>query len=141
MQNNTTSNKMQTKQIIKLLLASFVFISLFFFLPEAFSYEARVMTAIVCFGVLLWALEPIPIGLTALLIFVLMILFHGNNTSVVFSGFASPAIHLIVGGMMLATAVNETPLIRRMTYKILKKWGHSSKGLVGSLFIIIQMQA
>src|SRR5699024_3149395 len=31
--------------------------------------------------------------------------------------------------------------IRRMTYKILKKWGHSSKGLVGSLFIIIQMQA
>lgn len=141
MQNNTTSNKMQTKQIIKLLLASFVFISLFFFLPEAFSYEARVMTAIVCFGVLLWALEPIPIGLTALLIFVLMILFHGRNTSVVFSGFASPAIHLIVGGMMLAAAVNETPLIRRMTYKILKKWGHSSKGLVGSLLIIIQIQA
>lgn len=70
-----------------------------------------------------------------------MLIFNVAETEVIFSGFASPAIYLIIAGMMLAKAVNETPLIRRITYKILQKWGHNQKGLLSSLFIIPQIQA
>ncbi len=124
-----------------LVLASLVFIVLVLFLPDSFSHPAKLMTAIVCFGIILWALEPIPLGLTGIVILLLMLLFDVADSAVIYSGFASPAIYLIVGGMMLAQAVNETTLIRRVTYKMLKKWGGTSKGLVGSLIISQQIQA
>ena len=99
------------------------------------------MTAIVSLGVILWTLEPIPMGLTALIVLLLMLFFNVAESPVIFSGFASPATYLIVGGMMLAEAVNETSLIKRVTYKILCRWGTHSKGLLGSLIIIQQIQA
>ena len=117
------------------------FLAVYFLLPDEFSYAAKVMTSIITLGIILWSLEPIPIGLTALIILLLMLLFGIADTSVIFSGFASPATYLIVGGMMLATAVNETALIKRMSYTILKKWGGRSAGLLGSIIIIQQIQA
>src|SRR5699024_3093735 len=96
---------------------------------------------IVSFGIVLWALEPIPLGLTALIILLLMLIFQVADMDIIFSGFASPAIYLIIGGMMLAKAVNETSLARRVTYMVLKKWGSTSKGLLGSMLVIMQIQA
>ncbi len=129
------------KRIVSLLIAAGIFMLLFFGLPETFSYEARLMTAVVSFGVVLWALEPIPIGLTALLILVLMLIFKLADTSVVYSGFASPATHLVVGGMMIAQAVNQTALVKRVSYFIVKKWGTTAKGLLGSMILVQQIQA
>ena len=129
------------KKVTYIAVAIFGFIIMFFGLPDAFSYSAKLMTGIVTFGVILWALEPIPIGLTAMIILVLMLLFNVAESSTIFSGFASPATYLIVGGMMLAEAVNETSLIKRITYKIIRRWGSSAKGLLGSLIIIQQIQA
>lgn len=134
-------DKEQVKRLVSLLIAAGIFLFLFFFLPETFSYQARLMTAIVSFGVVLWALEPIPIGLTALLILVLMLIFNLADTSVVYSGFASPATHLVVGGMMIAQAVNETALVKRVSFIILKRWGGKAKGLLGSLILVQQIQA
>lgn len=127
-------------------LASFAFSVVVFWLlllglPDAFSYEAKIMTAIIVSGIILWAFEPMPIGLTALIILLAMLLFNVAESAIIFSGFASPATYLIVAGMMLATAVNETALIRRMTYWILKRWGSSPEGLLGSIIIIQQIQA
>ncbi|RNF40249.1 SLC13 family permease [Planococcus salinus] len=122
-------------------LAVIGFLVVYNWLPPAFSYEAKIMTSIIAFGIILWSLEPIPIGLTALIILLLMLLFDVAETAVIFSGFASPATYLIVGGMMLATAVDQTSLIKRMTYKILKRWGAHVKGLLGSIIIIQQIQA
>lgn len=129
------------RRVMSTLLAILVFLILLFSLPDSFSYSARIMTAIVCFGVFLWALEPISLGLTALIILLLMSLFNVATPDIIFSGFASPAIYLIVGGMMLAKAVNETPLARRITYMVLGKYGRTSKGLLGSILIILQIQA
>lgn len=70
-----------------------------------------------------------------------MLLFNQADPSVAFSGFASPATHLVIGGMMIASAVNETALVKRVTYLILKRWGGNSKGMLGSLIIIQQIQA
>ncbi|MCG7344090.1 DASS family sodium-coupled anion symporter [Sporosarcina sp. ACRSL] len=122
-------------------LAIIGFFGMFFLLPDTFSVTAKLMMSIIIFGIVLWALEPIPIGLTALILLLLMVLFKVAEPSVIFSGFASPATFLIVGGMMLAAAVNETTLIKRMTYEVLRRWGGSSKGLLGSIIIIQQIQA
>ncbi|GGA19382.1 SLC13 family permease [Psychrobacillus lasiicapitis] len=129
----------KTYAYISLAIAGFLF--MFFLLPDTFSTSAKLMTSIITFGIILWSLEPIPIGLTGLIILLLMLVFNIADSSVIFSGFASPATYLIVAGMMLATAVNDTSLIKRMTYMILKKWGSSAKGLLGSVIIIQQIQS
>ncbi|MDQ0428085.1 anion transporter [Planomicrobium stackebrandtii] len=138
MKSNTAENR---RTLLFIGIAVLGFLAAYFLLPNEFSYEAKVMTSIITLGIILWSLEPIPIGLTALIILLLMLLFGIADASVIFSGFSSPATYLIVGGMMLATAVNETALIKRMSYTILKKWGSRSAGLLGSIIIIQQIQA
>lgn len=138
MKSNPAENR---KTLLLIGIAILGFLAAYFLLPNEFSYEAKVMTSIITLGIILWSLEPIPIGLTALIILLLMLLFGIADASVIFSGFSSPATYLIVGGMMLATAVNETALIKRMSYTILKKWGSRSAGLLGSIIIIQQIQA
>src|SRR5699024_9555767 len=108
-------NNESRKNILVVLFALAVFISLIIFLPDTFTYSARMMTAIVCLAVIFWATEPLPLGLTALLVLLLILIFKVVDISIAFSGFASPAIHLIVGGMMLARSVNETNLMKRVT--------------------------
>lgn len=129
------------KKVVVISVAIIAFLALFFGLPEAFPYTARVMTSIVCFGIILWAFEPIPLGLTAFILLLLMLLFKVAEVDIVFSGFASPAIYLIVAGMMLARAVQSTSLINRLTYIILGKFGSTSKGLLGSMMTILQVQS
>src|SRR5699024_2733669 len=103
--------QLNLKQLASILVAVFIFTALYFGLPEDFSYAPRVMTSLVCFAIILWAFEPIPLGLTGLIVLVLMLIFQVAETNVILSGFSSPAIFLIVGGTMIVTAVNETPLI------------------------------
>lgn len=135
------SSRGQFKTISSIALAVVIFTLLILYLPDTFSQPAKLMTAIVSLGIVLWALEPIPLGLTALIVLLLMLLLNVADSTVIYSGFASPATYLIVGGMMLAKAVNETSLVKRVTYKIVGKWGGRPSGLLGSLIIIQQIQA
>ncbi|WP_234998274.1 SLC13 family permease [Salirhabdus sp. Marseille-P4669] len=129
------------KTIIGFVLAIGVFIGLYVGLPESFTTSPRLMIAIVSCAVVLWALEPIPIGLTSIIILTLMLVLDVVPTEIAYSGFSSPAVFLIIVGMMLARAVNETPLAKRITYLILTKWGGSEKGLLASILMIPQLQA
>lgn len=129
------------KMYVSIAFAVVGFLIMLYGLPDTFSDSAKVMTGIITLGIILWSFEPIPIGLTALIVLLLMLIFNVADSSVIFSGFSSPATFLIVAGMMLATAVNETSLIKRMSYKILKRWGSQAKGLLGSIIIIQQIQA
>ncbi|MCM3709116.1 SLC13 family permease [Sporosarcina luteola] len=122
-------------------VAILCFLGMYFLLPDTFSTSAKLMTSIITFGIVLWSLEPIPLGLTALILLLFMLIFNVADSSVILSGFASPATFLIVAGMMLAAAVNETTLIKRMTYMVLRRWGSSSRGLLGSIIIVQQIQA
>ncbi|MEI4768726.1 DASS family sodium-coupled anion symporter [Psychrobacillus sp. FJAT-51614] len=133
--------KEDLKTFTSISLAILGFFLVFLCLPDTFSYSAKIMTSIITLGIILWSLEPIPMGLTGLIILLLMLIFKVADSSVIFSGFASPATFLIVAGMMLAIAVNETSLIRRLTYKILMRWGSHAKGLLGSIIVIQQIQA
>lgn len=138
-----TDNKpnITKKQILGMIGAVIVFAAVLLGLPDSFDGAPAKMVAIVAGAIVLWMTEAIPIGLTAILILIAMLLLHPVSIDVAFSGFSSSAVFLIVGGMMMARAVNETRLARRFTYFVLARWGGNSKGLLASILVIPQFQA
>jgi len=118
-----------------------LFWGLILLLPQSLNWEARATLAVTVCAILLWALEVIPFGLTAMLTAVVLMWLKAVPTAIIFSGFASPAVFLVISGMMMAAAVNETPLGKRMTYNILARTGGSTRGIILGLILILQIQA
>jgi anion transporter len=146
-QQNEKMTKLDTqpnitlKQLFGMIGAVIVFFAVLVVLPDSFNGAPGKMVAIVSGAIVLWITEAIPIGLTAILMMVAMLLLHPVSIDVVYSGFSSSAVFLIIGGMMLAKAVNETRLAKRVTYYILARWGGNAKGLLASILVIPQVQA
>ncbi|RKQ35907.1 DASS family sodium-coupled anion symporter [Oceanobacillus halophilus] len=122
-------------------VSSFIFLGLLLFIPEDVSWGPRVTIAVMVYGVLLWALEPIPLGMTSVLTLVLLLLLNAVPIDTVLSGFASPAVFLIIAGMMIAQGVNQTSLMDRITYTFLERWGNSAKTIFIGFFLLMQVQA
>ncbi|WP_257351128.1 SLC13 family permease [Pseudalkalibacillus decolorationis] len=129
------------RQLSGVMLAIVLFVIILTGLPPSFDEPSRKMIAIVTVGVVLWVFESLPLGLTAALIILLLLLLKPVSIDVIYSGFSSSAVFLIIGGMMLARAVNETSLAKRITYNILAKWGGTSKGLLACILVIPQVQS
>ncbi|GAA0349551.1 SLC13 family permease [Oceanobacillus sp. FSL W7-1293] len=128
-------------KIITFLLSTIIFIGLLIFLPAEIPWSAKATISIMVYGILLWAFESLPLGMTSVLTMVLLLFLHAVSIDVVLSGFGSPAVFLIVAGMMIAKGVNETSLMDRITYILLAKWGASAKGIFMGLFLLMQIQA
>ncbi|MED4352829.1 DASS family sodium-coupled anion symporter [Schinkia azotoformans] len=128
-------------KLLFLILGALLMLAIYGILPEDYTYPAKMMLAILAIGVFYWTFEPIPLGVTALILLVLILLFDVVSIDVVFSGFSSPAVFLIIAGMMLAKGVNDTLLTKRLAYLILAKWGGSAKGLLASILLIPQIQS
>lgn len=130
-----------SRQGLAFALAAAAFFAVYMLLPAEVAWEAKSAIAVMLCGLVLWALEPIPLGMTSILTLVLLLLLNAAPINVALSGFASPAVFLIVAGMMIAKAVNETPLMDRLTYSILAKWGRSPQGIFIGMFLLMQVQA
>lgn len=70
---------------------------------------------------ILWITELIPLGVTALLVPCLAILYGLQNPSVAFSSFGSSIIFLFIGVFFLAHALNKTGLAKRLICYFLSK--------------------
>ncbi|MBR3120608.1 MAG: anion permease, partial [Oceanobacillus sp.] len=127
--------------IVSFLFSTVIFLGLLFLLPEDIDWSAKATISIMVYGLLLWAFESLPLGMTSVLVLVLLLFLHTVSVDVVLSGFASPAVFLIIAGMMIAKGVNETPLMNRVTYWMLQKWGSSAKGIFIGIFLLMQIQA
>lgn len=130
-----------TKRAITFTLATLLFLALLYFIPSHVDWNARVAISVMAYGLLLWAMEPIPLGMTSVLTLVLLLFLNGTTIDTALSGFASSAVFLIIAGMMIAKAVNATSLMERVTYAILAKWGKSPKGIFAGMFLLMQVQA
>ncbi|EWG10291.1 SLC13 family permease [Cytobacillus firmus] len=133
-------NSIGSSKTFTLMLGAALSASVYAVLPGS-SVSAKIMLALLVLSVFYWTFEPLPLGVTAVLLLVLMLLFKIVNMDIIFSGFSSPAIFLIIGGMMLARGVNDTPLAKRLAYLILAKWAGTAKGLLASILLIPQVQA
>ncbi len=138
---NKDNHTHSIRRIIIFLSATALFIAVLLFLPEDIGWSERATISIMLYGLILWAFAPIPIGLTSMMVLVLLMLLRPVEMETVLSGFSSPAVFLIIGGMMMAIGVNHTPLIRRMTYSLLATMGSTSKGIYIGVGLLNQIQA
>ncbi|TVT27335.1 hypothetical protein FO441_09840 [Salinicoccus cyprini] len=135
------TSRMKWSRIAVFISAVVLFFAVLLLLPESVSWPARSTIAITLFGLVLWAFAPIPIDLTSIIILILLIAMKGTEMDVILSGFASPAVFLIIGGMMMAVGVNQTLLVKRMTYFLLARMGGTARGIYVGFFILMQIQA
>lgn len=132
---------MAKKDGLILCAAGVLFAAVLLFFPDTVEWSAKSTIAVMVLGLILWAFAPIPLELTSVIVIVLLMLLKPVEIETVLSGFSSPASFLIVAGMMMAVGVNNTLLIKRMTYGLLSKMGKTTKGIFISYFILIQIQA
>jgi anion transporter len=90
--------------------------ALVFFLPPPAGQSVKVMhaAALLILTMGLWATGALPESLTALIFFALAVLLGIAKPEVVFSGFTSGTLWLVLGGLVIAEAVRATGLGERI---------------------------
>jgi len=83
-----------------------------------------------------WATGVIPQHITALLFFLLAMLFSISPAKVIFSGFASTALWLIFGGLVLGVAINSTGLGRIVARRVAVHLNRSYFRIIGGVVTI-----
>ncbi|HXF66292.1 MAG TPA: SLC13 family permease [Burkholderiales bacterium] len=108
--------------------------ALYFAPPPAGVPEQTVhAAALVLFTVGLWASGALPEHVTGLLFFTLAMVLAVAPAQVVFSGFASATLWLVLGGLVIAEAVNRTGLARRLAAALFERYAQSYPRLVAAV--------
>ncbi|GAX90116.1 SLC13 family permease [Effusibacillus lacus] len=123
------------------LLSVLAYLIVYTQLPESVGYEPRVTLAITATAIVLWVLEPIPFSMTAFLVLILLPISGAVSIDLVLSGFASPAIFLIIAGMMIASGVEQTSIGKRLAYQLLYWFGEKKGGILAGIILIPQVLA
>ncbi|MGA0032238.1 MAG: SLC13 family permease [Burkholderiales bacterium] len=84
----------------------------------------------------LWAIGSLPEYLVALLFFALAILLKIASPAVIFSGFASGTLWLVLGGLLLAEAVRATGLGERIARSVLGERSLTYRQLVMAAVLV-----
>lgn len=139
--SNNSQRWLTLKKPLYFAISLLVFILVYTKLPESVAYKPRVTLAITLGAIMLWVLEPIPFSMTAALLLILLPVSGAVSTDFVLSGFASPAIFLIVAGMMMAIAVEQTSVGKRLAYQLLYWFGDKKGGILAGIILIPQVMA
>ena len=91
--------------------------------------------ALAVFTVGLWAVGTLPEHIVGLLFFLLAMVLAIAPAPVVFSGFASATLWLVLGGLVMATAVNQTGLAERLAGELFERLAHSYARLVVAVVV------
>ncbi|GAA0369726.1 SLC13 family permease [Bacillus horti] len=132
---------MWNKKAMWIVLIAIAFLYILFVLDDQVNWEIRAALAVTFLGISLWIIELVPFGLTSVLILILYLMFQVSTVETVLSGYASGAVFLILGGMMLANGVNQTFLGQRMVYYILKITGNKATSLLLGIIMVPQILA
>jgi anion transporter len=109
-----------------------------FFLPAPVGYTPQTMhAAALCILVIgLWVLGAMPEHIVGLLLFFLAMVFAVAPANVVFSGFASGTLWLVLGGLIIAEAVNSTGLGERFARFLLGRYVLSYRALIAAVVLV-----
>jgi solute carrier family 13 (sodium-dependent dicarboxylate transporter), member 2/3/5 len=118
------------------LVATPVVFVVFWALPVAgLSVEAHRLLAVLSAVVVLWMTESIPLAVTALLGPALCVLLGIGSAKEIFRGFADPIVFLFLGSFLLAEAMLQHGLNRRIAFGIMCVVGTSPKRLLAAFGI------
>ena len=109
-----------------------------FLVPPPEGYPPQTMHAAgLCVLVIgFWALGALPEHIVALLFFLLAMLLAIAPPAVVFSGFASGTLWLVLGGLIVAEAVSQTGLGVRFARALIRRHTLSYRGLIVLVVIV-----
>lgn len=109
-----------------------------FFMPAPAGTNANIMHAgaLLVLVIGLWAVGSLPEYLTGLIFFLLAMVLAIAPASVVFSGFASGTVWLVLGGLVIAEAVNRTGLGARFARFMLGRLALSYPALIVAVVIV-----
>lgn len=103
--------------------------------PAGVAAETMHAAALVVFTVGLWAIGRLPEHVVALLFFMLAMVLAVAPAQVVFSGFASGTLWLVLGGLIMAAAVNRTGLAQRLAEALFERLALSYARLIVGVVI------
>lgn len=108
-----------------------------YFLPPPAGASAATMhaAALIVLTIGLWALGALPEHFTALVFFLLAVVLDIVSPQVVFSGFASATMWLVLGGLLIAEAVGVTGLGRRFAGVLFGRFTQSYAGLIAEVAV------
>ena len=114
-----------------------------FFLPPPQGVAAGAMhaAALMVLTVGLWALGALPEYVTALVFFLLAMVLAIAPPQVVFSGFTSATMWLVLGGLVIAQAVGATGLGRRFAGMLFDRYTFSYAALVTAVAVVATVLA
>jgi solute carrier family 13 (sodium-dependent dicarboxylate transporter), member 2/3/5 len=112
-----------------------------YLLPENLDSGARWSLAIAAGTLSAWILRPVPLAATSI-----PVIFALGATGAVpaedaVAGFGSSATLLLVTGFMMASAIERTPLARRLTYRFLLRVPPKSGGVLAGLLVALMVFA
>jgi sodium-dependent dicarboxylate transporter 2/3/5 len=123
------------RRTIGLVAAPVVFV-VFWALPVVgLGVQAHRLLAVLGAVVVLWMTESIPLALTALLGPALGVLLGIGSAKEIFRGFADPIVVLFLGSFLIAEAMLQHGLNRRMAFGIMRAVGTSPKRLLAAFGI------
>lgn len=93
----------------------------------------RSVLGVTAMAVGLWALEPIPLEMTALPILLALVMTGAASPATAAAGFGDGTLLLLIGALIIARAVNATPLGHRLALRLLLVFGPSPAGALGGL--------
>jgi anion transporter len=103
--------------------------------PAGMGAEMMHAAALVVFTVGLWAVGRLPEHVVGLLFFMLAMVLAVAPAQVVFSGFASATLWLVLGGLIMAAAVNRTGLAQRLATALFERLALSYERLIVAVVI------
>jgi len=98
--------------------------------PTGLSAEGLVALGLLAVMALWWFTEVLPVTATALLPFVVLPVTGAAKLAEVAASYMSPIIFLVLGGAMLALAMEKTGLHRRLAVAVLSRAGAAPRQLV-----------
>jgi sodium-dependent dicarboxylate transporter 2/3/5 len=98
--------------------------------PSGFEGTSWQVLGLVGWMALWWALEAIPLAATALLPIIIVPLLGVPDARTVLAEYANPSVLLLLGGFLVALAMERWQLHRRMAFAIMLKVGTDPRRLV-----------
>lgn len=109
--------------------------------PTGMAVNSMHAAAVLLLAIGLWAVGSLPEHLTGLIFLVLCMLLAIAPASVVFAGFASGTLWLVLGGLVIAEAVRATGLGERMAKLLFSRATLSYEGLIAAAVTITVLLA
>ena len=126
---------MEVKRYAKIALAVILGLVVYF-INFNLSPDAHAVLIIAVVAGVLWLTEAIPLHVTSLIIAFLLAVFAKIPSGDVFAPFFDPVIALLLGGFVLAVALQKHDLDNKIAYAFIKKFGSTPKRFMLGIMIL-----